>query len=308
MNQSMPFNLNDLHHYHQMLDNSIHLSINTKKAYILDTKHYYNWHLESNDSYIEKKHLDMYFQSLNKELKDSSIKRKYISLKIYFNHLSELKDNHNPITDIKLKFSNKKTLPRTLSKEEIKKMLSASHNDIQDSNTFFMRNQAIRNHLILVLLAATGARISEISNLSLEDIDLDEQTMLIKGKGNKERLTYLSNPAIVKKLKHWLKIRKSFNPSTTSLFVNKYGTRLSIYSIENIFAKYKIKAKINPNATPHFMRHSFATGLLDNGADLRSVQELLGHSSIITTQIYTEVSLERKKRVLSDYNIINTLL
>lgn len=307
MNPNITFNYQDLKDYHLMLANSPHLSINTKKAYILDTKHYYDWH-PTHSNKIDKTLLDQYFQYLYSTLKDSSIKRKYISLKIYFKHLEEIKYNINPIADIKLKFSNKKTLPRTLSKEEIKKMLVASENDIKTANTFFMRNQAIRNHLILVLLAATGARISEISGLSLEDIDMDEQIMLIKGKGNKERLTYLSNPRIIKKLKLWLKIRLSFRPTTSALFVNKYGTRLSIYSIENIFSKYKVIAEINPNATPHFMRHSFATGLLDNGADLRSVQELLGHSSIITTQIYTEVSLERKKRVLSDYNIINTLL
>lgn len=305
MNQAIPFNLEDLHDYHHMLNKSTHLSINTKKAYILDTAHYYNWHNSTN---IESKDLQEYFHITALKLKDSSVKRKYVSLKIYFNYISEYKYNSNPLSSIKLKFPNNKKLPRTLSKDEIKRILEASNSEIEHAETIFKKEQAIRNDLILILLAATGARISEISNLSIEDIDLIEQTMLIKGKGSKERLTYLSSPKIIKKFNSWLKVRKSFSPKTSALFLNKYGTRLSIYSIENIYKKYKDIAQINPKSTPHFMRHSFATGLLDNGADLRSVQELLGHSSITTTQIYTEVSLERKKRVLSDFNTINTIL
>ena len=97
------------------------------------------------------------------------------------------------------------------------------------------------------------------------------------------------------------------SPATTALFINRYGNRLSIYSIENIFYKYRDLSKINPSATPHYLRHSFATQLLNNGAGIRDVQELLGHSSIVTTQIYTEVSTARKKEVLMKYNGRNRL-
>ena len=97
------------------------------------------------------------------------------------------------------------------------------------------------------------------------------------------------------------------SPTTTALFINRYGNRLSIYSIENIFYKYRDLSNINPNATPHYLRHSFATQLLNNGAGIRDVQELLGHSSIVTTQIYTEISTARKKEVLMKYNGRNRL-
>ena len=100
---------------------------------------------------------------------------------------------------------------------------------------------------------------------------------------------------------------KAVLPRAKALFINRYGDRLSIYSIENIFYKYRDLSNINPNATPHYLRHSFATQLLNNGAGIRDVQELLGHSSIVTTQIYTEISTARKKEVLMKYNGRNRL-
>ncbi|MFC6652485.1 tyrosine-type recombinase/integrase [Paenibacillus rhizoplanae] len=105
----------------------------------------------------------------------------------------------------------------------------------------------------------------------------------------------------------WLSLREELNPKSDALFINKYGDRLSIYSIEDIYAKYRDLANISKKSTPHYLRHSFATHLLNNGADLRSVQEILGHTNVSTTQIYTEVSVERKKEVLNKFNARNNL-
>ena len=106
---------------------------------------------------------------------------------------------------------------------------------------------------------------------------------------------------------HWLEVREEMDPSDHAVFLNKYGNRISIYGIEKIFYKYRDRAGIMPEATPHSLRHSFATQLLNNGAGIRDVQELLGHKSIVTTQIYTEVTLNRKKFVLENYNGRNFL-
>lgn len=143
--------------------------------------------------------------------------------------------------------------------------------------------------------------------MNVDDYNREEETLLIHGKGRKERMLFLSSPAVAKKLMGWLKFRDCFRPSCNALFVNKYGDRLSIYSVENIFEKYKRKSMINPMATPHYLRHSFATQLLNNGATIRDVQELLGHNSIVSTQIYTEVSYARKKEVMMRYNERNFL-
>ena len=105
----------------------------------------------------------------------------------------------------------------------------------------------------------------------------------------------------------WLKIRKNYNPITDKIFVNRYGQQLSIHGIEYIYNAYKKASGINMKSTPHYLRHTFATNLLANGADLRSVQEILGHSSVSTTEIYTEVTTNRKKQVLNKYNYRNKM-
>ena len=155
---------------------------------------------------------------------------------------------------------------------------------------------------IIELLFCLGLRIGEIEALDIEDYNREDCSILIHGKGKKERMLFISSPIVCQKLNHWLLTRLEMEPEGSAMFINKSGGRLSIFSIENIFYKYRELAKINPNSTPHYLRHSFATQLLNNGANIRDVQELMGHNSIVTTQIYTEVSLNRKKEVLMKYN------
>ncbi|WP_242772309.1 tyrosine-type recombinase/integrase [Brevibacillus parabrevis] len=178
--------------------------------------------------------------------------------------------------------------------------------ELSTAKTQFKMCICLRNCTILELLFSTGIRIGELTSINIEDINMEERTLLIFGKGRKERLLYLSNNDVLNKLIKWIQMREFFEPTTKALFVNKYGNRLSIYSVENIFYKYRDLSKINKTSTPHFLRHTFATLLLDNGADLRAVQEILGHSNISTTQIYTEVSTERKKEVLIKFNPRNS--
>lgn len=293
--------------YHNKLLDNIHLSTHTKKAYMLDTSHFAKWCYNENIENVDKEVLHKYFMMLEKTHAHTSIQRKYISIKLLFNFIHCDCKTMNPFNEINIRFPKKK-LPKTLSPTEILALLTASFDEYTNATTDFRRKQAYRNHVILLVLVVTGARICEISNLTIDDINIEEEIMLFKGKGNKERITFLSSKVVTERLKKWLNVRKLFQPKTTSLFINKYGTSLSIYSIENIFQRYKNILKINKEATPHFVRHTFATELLNNGADLRSVQELLGHSSIVTTQIYTEVSVSRKKQVLLKYNGINKFL
>lgn len=279
----------------------------TLKAYSSDITNFLNY---INKETIEQIDILNYINYLfdEKKLKDRSIKRKIISLKIYFNFLE---DNsiikNNPFTKLKFKFKQEKKLPKTLQKNEVKKLLETVYNELNSSITTYKKFETIRNISLLEILISTGIRIQEASSITLNDISLQEKTIIIHGKGRKERQLFILNKYVLSSLKNWLTIRKTSSPKCNNIFINKYGNPLSIHSIENIFRKYKTLSNINIKATPHYLRHTFATNLLTNGADLRSVQEILGHSSISTTQIYLEISSNRKKQVLQKYNYRNNL-
>ena len=186
--------------------------------------------------------------------------------------------------------------------EEIKNLISATSMEFQSVSTDYKRRLSIRNMCIIELLFCLGLRIGEISALDLCDYNRDENTLLIHGKGNKERMLFISSPVVCQKMKLWIRTRDELQPKDNAIFVNHRGDRLGIYGIEKIFYKYRQLSGINPHSTPHYLRHSFATQLLNNGANIRDVQELMGHNSIATTQIYTEISITRKKEILEKYN------
>lgn len=248
-----------------------------------------------------------YIEHLNKDrkLKSSSIRRKIITLKNFYSFL----DNqgiikHSPFLGLHFKFRQEKKLPKTLSIKEIQKLLYC-FNQSPESLSPFKRRIWIRDRALIELLISTGVRIGEAAAITLSDIILSERTILIHGKGRKQRLIYISSPITWDCLTTLIKERKRDNGNF--LFVNKNGEQISTHGIEDIYAKYVKTAKINAASTPHYLRHTFATNLLANGADLRSVQEILGHASVATTQIYTEVTTNRKKQVLKKYNYRNKL-
>lgn len=281
------------------------LSKNTLHAYKSDIMGLLNWCNLRKVEMLDDKAVFAYFQYLQDEieLKAKSIRRKYVALKQFFQFINLEKG----VTEIFFRFSSRKfqiphNLPKTLSLTEIGNLISATNLEFQGASSEFRKRLCIRNMCIIELLFCLGLRIGEVEALDVEDYNREEGSILVRGKGSKERMLFISSPIVSQKLKVWLMNRGGMEPEDSAMFVNKYGKRLSIYSIENIFYKYREKAQINPKATPHYMRHSFATQLLNNGAGIRDVQELLGHNSIVTTQIYTEVSLGRKKEVLMKYN------
>ena len=164
-----------------------------------------------------------------------------------------------------------------------------------------------RNRVILEILFSTGMRIGELVALNIRDVNLQERTILIFGKGRKERIIYISSDEVLVAIKKYLVYRNRIKTKSSALFLNRDNERLSIFSIENIFKKYCKIAKIKKHYTPHCLRHTMATMLLNNGADIREVQEILGHASIVTTQIYTEVSSKHKKKVLMKFNHRNRI-
>lgn len=248
-----------------------------------------------------------YVQHLSSErnLKDSTICRKLISLKVFFEYLYE--HNHIPANYFKyhsFRFKKERRLPKTLSTREIEKLLAYAIKSVDTDNFSW---KAIRDLALIDILISTGIRIAEASNISINDIIHSEKTILIHGKGRKQRLIYISCPQTWNNLTSWLKMRKSKNPQTDKVFINRYGNQLGIHGIEYVYNQMKINCGINATSTPHYLRHTFATNLLTNGADLRSVQEILGHASVSTTEIYTEVSAKRKIQVLNKYNYRNRI-
>ncbi|MBU1143211.1 MAG: tyrosine-type recombinase/integrase [Firmicutes bacterium] len=245
---------------------------------------------------------------LVKKLKDTSIKRKLVTINMFYEYLLDkgLVDN-NPISKLKFNFKKERKLPKTLTIKEVSKILEVIDRSLTETTSYFSVYIYTRNAAVMDLLITTGMRINELSSLKLEDIIYHDHTILIHGKGRKQRLIYISSQTTWDRFKNWLKIRKDMECNHTYVFTNRYHNRLSIYAIEDIYSKYKVQAKINNQSTPHYLRHTFATNLLSNGADIRSVQEILGHSSITTTQIYTEVTNKRKRQVLNKYNYRNKL-
>lgn len=239
-------------------------------------------------------------------LKDSSIRRKIVSLRLFYDFLvAERFIPSTPFAGLRFRFRQEHRLPKTLSLSEVSRLLSCLEEPNSRLSEFGYR-QFVRDRALLDTLISTGIRVAEAAAIRFEDIIYSERAIIIRGKGRKQRLVYISSPITWQRITAQIKIQRKWT-GTQFLFTNRNDKPLTSHSIEDIYAKYAAKAKINPASTPHYLRHTFATNLLINGADLRSVQEILGHSSITTTQIYTEVSSRRKKQVMRRYNYRNKL-
>ena len=178
-------------------------------------------------------------------------------------------------------------LPHSLSNEEVERLLAAPGNDPEAAH-------GVRDTAILELFYSCGLRISELANLPMRQVDMGEGMLRVRGKGNKVRLVPLGRRA-QDVLRVWIAERASVEAVDDTVFLNAKGKRLQRFAVWKVVKHWVRQAGIGRNVTPHMLRHSFATHLLDNGADLRAVQELLGHADISTTQIYTHVSVARQR-------------
>lgn len=220
----------------------------------------------------------------------ASTARKLATLRSFYKFL--VRRNYvqtNPVAAIRTPKQDRR-LPKCLTYEQVRKLLEAPN----DNELLGGRDRAM-----LETIYSTGVRVSELVSLNLGDVDFLGGMLHIRGKGGKERLSPIGHAAMLA-IKKYLQMRQQQPVTGTadeqSLFVNKHGQRLSTRSVRRKLDKYLAEVGLDPTISPHTLRHSFATHLLDNGADLRSVQELLGHQSISTTQIYTHLTSERMKQ------------
>jgi integrase/recombinase XerD len=273
------------------------LASNTISAYRLDIEKFFHY-LSTNQLLLEQvtpEKLISYVAWLrgmeNTEFKigESSIARNVISIRSYFTYLAKEHKFNNPSTNFKPPKIGKR-LPKALTIDQIMSMLNIVGSDLISS----------RDKALVELLYATGARVSELINLNTIDIaTVDTQagattTVKLKGKGGKERVVPIGSFAVAAVNDYLVRSRPTLLKVSTqkALFLNQRGGRLSRQSAWNLVAKAAERAGLSDQVTPHSMRHSFATHLLDGGADIRVVQELLGHSSVTTTQIYTLITID----------------
>ena len=271
------------------------LAQNTIISYRYDLIKYINFLKKNNISSFNQTKKDLvnnYFVYLRKKyLQINSISRNLVAVKMLYRFLLIEGFIKEDITGL-IEFPRmSKKLPHVLSLREINLLLDKAN---------FKSNLGLRDQAILELLYATGMRVSELIYLKIDDINMENRMLKCLGKGSKERIIPFGSKAYQSLRLYLDKVRQKLvkNPNEDILFLNNRGERLSRQGIFYLVKKYVRKARIEKKITPHTLRHTLATHLLENGADLRSVQEMLGHSDISTTQIYTHVS---RKWVSEEY-------
>ncbi|MEA1939531.1 MAG: tyrosine recombinase XerC, partial [Candidatus Caldatribacteriota bacterium] len=283
------------------LKNEKNYSDNTVKSYKDDLVQFSNYlKIIFSDKNVKIKHINhsilrkyIVYLKENKYSKRSTARKISVVRSFFKFLLKERIIDINPTLNLVIPKIDKK-LPYFLYIQEVNKLIEAPIKN---------KPQGIRDKVILEILYGTGMRVSELVNLNVGDIDLYEKIVKVFGKGSKERILPLGNPSL-KKIQNYLAIRNTFLKKTNyvlrnnkALLLNRFGGRLTARSIRRIIDKYMKISGLNKKISPHVLRHSFATHLLGGGADLRSVQELLGHESLSTTQIYTHITKERLKKI-----------
>ena len=270
-------------------------SNNTIESYKRDLEKFLEFNKDKNINTINNEDLKEYIKYLKEEnLNEKSIARNISSLKSFYKFLVISKYINNNPSDALFLPKLKKSLPSILTEDEVFKLL-----DIKLTDNFSYRNKAM-----LELMYASGLRVSELINLKLQDIDLRGDVIRTFGKGSKERVIPIGDYAKEYLEKYIYEYRGSMLKKVNNeyLFLNNHGMQMTRQGFFKIIKKIAKEKGINKELSPHTLRHSFASHLLKYGADLRTIQELLGHSDISTTQIYTHITNEELKKNYEDFH------
>lgn len=258
----------------------------TIKAYLSDINAYINYLQDikiKNIEDIKFLHILDYINNIKEEYTINTITRKSISIRSFHQFLAFKYDLNDPSINLTVHAATK-SLPIFLSVAEVNRIM----------NYFDDSLEGILNHSLLEIIYACGLRVSEVCNLTVSQVDLDTGIVKVLGKGNKERIVPIPKKSISLLKKYYEIVRCVYNKNKHNyFFINKKGNKIRSEYIENMLKYVVEQLGLDTNITPHKLRHSYATHLLANGSDLRSIQELLGHSDISTTQIYTHVESNR---------------
>lgn len=294
------------------------LTLNTIRVYRFDLQHFNNFLSREPQTITDFKEvskviLERYLSSLqNYSVK--TIKRKFACIRSLFHYLEyEEKIDQNPFSRFHLNIREPHKIRTTMTLEEIRRLLSAAYDEKpaglpEQPGTVPARPLKItseefiwtRDIAILELLFVGGLRVSELCGLVFQDINFNHYAIMIHGKGNKERLIYLENQEVILALNSYLYHRKYADINLPYLFITKFGQMLSTQAVRNLVTKYAKLAGITKNITPHVFRHTFATLLLEEGVDIKYIQDFLGHSSISTTQIYLHTTNKQKRKIIAN--------
>lgn len=244
--------------------------------------------------------LEAYVASLHHTFQPKTVKRKIASVKAFFHYL-EYRDiiEINPFHKLQLRFREPLILPKIIPLPTMEHYLSEIYHAYDITDNPREKRYILRDIAVSELLFATGIRISELCALRPADVDLADQSILIYGKGDKERRLLLGTSAVLTILTQYSDEFREEIRNCDHFFVNQCGRPLSDQSVRRMINKYTSRASIDQHITPHMFRHTFATSLLEADVDIRYIQEMLGHSSINITQIYTHVALSKQRDILA---------
>ncbi len=288
-----------LREYETYLISQKGLSINSKNAYIRDIKFFNEYLLECNCNDYQsttKEHVKQYIFSMMERFSKSTVSRKLTAIRVFYNFLIlEKYISENIVTTFEFPKADKK-LPEYLTVDEVDRLFD---------NISLDKPADVRNYVMLELLYATGMRISEVCDLKLNDLFLEQGFIKCKGKGNKERIVPVGEIAIDAINNYLGEVRgilSKNNLFSDYVFLNYKSTKISRQTFWKFLKNRANEVGIDKNISPHKLRHSFATHLLENGTDLRFLQEMLGHSSLSTTQIYTHINKKKLKETYLKYH------
>lgn len=243
--------------------------------------------------------LESFIAFLHKTYKPKTAKRKIASVKAFYHYL-EYKEiiTINPFNKIHVKFREPIILPKTIPLYTIEHFLKTIYEYHSNVNTRYQQQKSLQDIAIIELLFSTGIRISELCSLKASDVNLTDNTILIFGKGSKERRVQIGNEDVIRILSEYKDCFQDKIQTANYFFVNHAGNPISDQSVRRLIKKYSTLAGINTHITPHMFRHTFATCLLESDVDIRYIQEMLGHSSINITEIYTHVTTAKQMDIL----------
>lgn len=276
------------------------LDTKTLKAYKIDLRQFSEQISTTEIESITTSVLETYITNLHQQYSPKTVKRKIASIKAFFHYL-EYKDIIilNPFNKLQIKFREPVILPKTIPLKTLEVLFNAAYAKYHKTTSPCQKRKTLRDIAVLELLFATGIRISELCSILLQNMDLQNNIILIHGKGSKERLIHICDPNVLNILNQYYTEYYSQISACGYFFVNNTGNRLSDQSVRDMINKYCRIADIDYHITPHMFRHTFATQLLEENVDIRYIQTMLGHSSINVTEIYTHVTMSKQKDILA---------